>query len=76
MCVADGDPEPVLRVMNTTRGNERILVEIKGKEAKYHIQQANCEYDIGNYTCSAKNHYNEGRQWLALFVYCKYIISI
>ncbi|XP_052219241.1 nephrin-like isoform X3 [Dreissena polymorpha] len=70
VCDADGDPEPVVRLMNTTRGNERILVEIKGNEAKYHIQQANCEYDIGNYTCSAKNHYNEGRQWLALFVYC------
>ncbi|KAH3814145.1 hypothetical protein DPMN_142636 [Dreissena polymorpha] len=70
VCDADGDPEPVVRIMNTTRGNESILVEIKGNEAKYHIKQANCEYDIGNYTCSAKNHYNEKRQLLALFVYC------
>ncbi|KAH3811812.1 hypothetical protein DPMN_140227 [Dreissena polymorpha] len=74
LCVADGDPEPVLRVMNTTRGNESILVEIKGREAKYRIQQAQCEYDTGNYTCLADNRYNEGRQLFALLVYCKCIL--
>ncbi|XP_052216904.1 synaptogenesis protein syg-2-like isoform X2 [Dreissena polymorpha] len=70
LCDADGDPEPVIRLMNTTLGNEKILVEIKGNKAKYHIKQANCEYDTGNYTCSANNRYSEGRQLLALFVYC------
>ncbi|XP_052216896.1 uncharacterized protein LOC127834857 isoform X4 [Dreissena polymorpha] len=70
LCVADGDPEPVLRVMNTTRGNESIMVEIKAREAKYRIQQAQCEYDTGNYTCLADNRYNEGRQLFALLVYC------
>ncbi|KAH3813727.1 hypothetical protein DPMN_142194 [Dreissena polymorpha] len=70
MCVADGDPEPMLRVMNTTRGNESILVVTKGREAKYRIQQAQCEYDTGNYTCLADNRYNEGRQLFALLVYC------
>ncbi|XP_052215144.1 uncharacterized protein LOC127833752 isoform X3 [Dreissena polymorpha] len=74
LCVADGDPEPVLRVMNTTRGNESILIEIKGREAKYRIQQAQCEYDTGNYTCLADNRYNEGRQLFALLVYCKCIL--
>ena len=74
LCDAVGDPEPVVRVMNNTRGNERILVEIKGRKAKYHIQHAKCEYDTGNYTCSAKNRYNEGRQLFALLVYCKCIL--
>ncbi|XP_052219242.1 nephrin-like [Dreissena polymorpha] len=70
LCYADGDPEPVVRVMNTTRGNQSALVEIEGHEAKYRIQQAQCEYDNGNYTCSANNRYNEGRQLFALFVSC------
>ncbi|KAH3811817.1 hypothetical protein DPMN_140232 [Dreissena polymorpha] len=70
LCDADGDPEPVLRVIKTTRGYESILVEIKGRAAKYRIQQAQCEYDTGNYTCLADNRYNEGRQLFALLVYC------
>ncbi|XP_052233079.1 synaptogenesis protein syg-2-like [Dreissena polymorpha] len=65
LCDANGDPEPVVRVINTTRENESILVEIKGRKAKYHIQQAKCEYDTGNYTCSANNRYDEGRQMLS-----------
>ncbi|KAH3769862.1 hypothetical protein DPMN_171143 [Dreissena polymorpha] len=69
LCDADGDPEPIVRVMNTTRGNDSTLVEIKGRKVKYRIQKAKCEYDIGNYTCSAYNRYNEGRQLFALFVY-------
>ncbi|XP_052217144.1 uncharacterized protein LOC127835014 [Dreissena polymorpha] len=70
LCDAVGNPEPVVRVMNNTHGNERILVEINGRKAKYHIQQAKCEYDTGNYVCSADNRYNKGRQLLALNVYC------
>ncbi|KAH3811021.1 hemicentin-1-like isoform X2 [Dreissena polymorpha] len=71
VCEADGNPAPIINIVNTTAGGEIILAEKLGYVVTFPTHPVGCEYDVGIYKCQAHNIHTSALEEHAINVLVK-----